>query len=37
MDLPFRKVVKFGPLRLTYGRRRLSSWQLRLGRWSWGS
>jgi len=37
MDLPFRKVVKLGPLQLTYGRRRLAGWSVKLGRWSWGN
>jgi hypothetical protein len=37
MGLQFRKVVKFGPLRLNLGRTGLSSWSLKLGRWSWNS
>jgi hypothetical protein len=37
MDLPFRKVVNLGPLHLTFRKRRLKSWRLKLGRWSWGS
>ncbi len=37
MSLPFHKVVKLGPLRLTFGRRRLSSWNFKLGKWSWGN
>ncbi len=37
MGLQFRKVVKFGPFRLNLGRGGVSSWSLKLGRWSWNS
>lgn len=37
MGLLFRKVVKIGPLRLNFGRGGLSSWSLKIGRWSWNS
>lgn len=37
MGLLFRKVIKIGPLRLNIGRNGLSSWSVRLGRWSWNS
>ncbi|HEX6497747.1 MAG TPA: DUF4236 domain-containing protein [Micromonosporaceae bacterium] len=37
MGLLFRKVVRFGPLHLNFGKRGLSSWSLKVGRWSWNS
>ncbi|HEV7899769.1 MAG TPA: DUF4236 domain-containing protein [Planosporangium sp.] len=37
MPLNFRKVVKFGPIRLNFGRKGLSSWSTKIGRWSWNS
>ncbi|HWH00110.1 MAG TPA: DUF4236 domain-containing protein [Pilimelia sp.] len=37
MGLLFRKVVRFGPLRLNFTRNGFSSWSVKLGRWSWNS
>lgn len=37
MPLLFRKTKKFGPLLLHFGRRGLSSWGIKIGRWSWNS
>ncbi len=37
MSLLFRKIWKLGPLRLNFTQGGLSSWSLRIGRWSWNS
>jgi hypothetical protein len=37
VPLLYRKVVRFGPLRLNMTRNGLSSWSLKIGRWSWNS
>jgi hypothetical protein len=37
VPLLYRKVVRFGPLRLNMSRNGLSSWSLKIGRWSWNS
>lgn len=37
MPIQYRKTAKFGPLRLYFTQRGLSSWGLKLGRWSWNS
>lgn len=37
MGLVYRRVVKFGPLRLHLSRRGISSWSIKLGPWSWNS
>ncbi len=37
MSLLFRKTWKLGPLRLNFTQGGLSSWSLRIGRWSWNS
>ena len=37
MPLMFRKIVRLGPLHLNFGRRGMSSWSIKIGRWSWNS
>jgi hypothetical protein len=37
MGLLYRKIIKLGPFRLHLGRKGLSSWSLKFGRWSWNS
>lgn len=37
MGLIFRKTVRLGPIRLNFTKKGLSSWSVRLGRWSWNS
>lgn len=37
MPLMFRKVVRLGPVRLNFGNRGLTSWSIRIWRWSWNS
>ncbi|GAA5182195.1 hypothetical protein GCM10023322_18680 [Rugosimonospora acidiphila] len=37
MPLMFRKVYRLGPLHLNFGSHGLSSWSIKLGRWSWNS
>jgi hypothetical protein len=37
VSLIYRKVVKFGPLRFNMTKNGLSSWSLKIGRWSWNS
>lgn len=32
-----RKALRLGPLRLNFTQRGLSSWGLRVGRWSWNA
>lgn len=33
----FRKSMRFGPLKLNFGKRGFTSWGLKLGPWSWNS
>jgi hypothetical protein len=33
----FRKIVRLGPLHLNFGRRGMSSWSIKIGKWSWNS
>jgi hypothetical protein len=37
MGLRFRKVFRFGPLKLNFGKGGLTSWGFKVGRWSWNS
>lgn len=37
MPFLFRKVYRFGPLHINVGRRGLSSWSIKIGKWSWNS
>ena len=37
MPILFRKSHKFGPLRVHITQSGLSSWSLKIGRWSWNS
>jgi hypothetical protein len=42
VDGPIRRIVKLGPLRLTFGRwpfgkQHFAGWSLKFGRWSWGT
>lgn len=37
MPVEFRKVQRFGPLRLNFTSKGLSSWSIKIGRWSWNS
>jgi hypothetical protein len=37
MGLLFRKTVRVGPLQFHFGNRGLSSWGVKVGRWSWNS
>lgn len=37
MPLMFRKIVRLGPLHLNFGRRGMSSWSIKIGKWSWNS
>jgi hypothetical protein len=37
MAMLFRKMVKFGPLRFNFTKSGLSSWSIKIGRWSWNS
>jgi len=37
VTLLYRKVVRLGPLRLNLTKGGLSSWSLKIGRWSWNS
>jgi hypothetical protein len=37
MALMFRKTARLGPLRFHFTNHGLSSWGIRIGRWSWNS
>jgi hypothetical protein len=37
MAIIFRKMQRFGPLRFHFTKNGLSSWGLKIGRWSWNS
>ncbi len=37
MPLMFRKVYKVGPIHFNVGRHGLSSWSIKIGKWSWNS
>jgi hypothetical protein len=37
MPFLFRKVHRFGPLHFNVGNRGLSSWSIKIGKWSWNS
>ncbi len=37
MPLMFRKIVRLGPLHLNFGRGGMSSWSIKIGKWSWNS
>ena len=37
MGLLFRKVYRIGPLHLNFTKNGLSSWSIKLGKWSWNS
>ena len=37
VTLIYRKVLRFGPLRLNMTQNGMSSWSLKIGRWSWNS
>jgi hypothetical protein len=37
MPLLYRKVYRFGPLRFNVGNHGLSSWGIKIGKWSWNS
>ena len=37
MPIHFRKRMKFGPLVFNWGKSGLTSWGIKIGRWSWNS
>jgi len=37
MAILFRKVIRFGPIRLHFAKRGFSSWSATVGPWSWNS
>jgi Protein of unknown function (DUF4236) len=37
MPIFFRKQMRFGPLRFNFTKSGLSSWSIKIGRWSWNS
>jgi hypothetical protein len=37
MGLELRKILRFGPFRLNFTKRGLSSWSFKFWRWSWNS
>jgi hypothetical protein len=37
MPIIFRKMSKFGPFRFHFTKNGLSSWGIKIGRWSWNS
>jgi hypothetical protein len=37
MPLNYRKVYRFGPLHINVGRKGVSSWSIKIWRWSWNS
>lgn len=37
MPIQYRKSHKFGPIRLNVTQNGMSSWSIKIGRWSWNS